>query len=99
MKVLVCLNQKIIGSITDGIFNKEVIKSRHFFRKYNGYAISLSTLEELRDGGVTQIRVFEKDTNKVFICNLDEYFKFGIEYTDKNDEQLVLSICHFTQIK
>jgi len=63
--------------------------ARHFFRKFNGYAISYNILKTCRDKGVTCviIQLAGRNRLKSFLC---DWFKHGEEYVYQAQMQLVL---------
>lgn len=90
-------NHKVVGSIKNNIYKKTVTRSKHLFRKFNGYGISLCVLDELKEKGITHIQITEKDTKQIFTCSLADYFQFGNKYQFNDDVQLVLSMDHFSK--
>jgi len=71
----------------------------HFFRKYNGYAISKRILNMLKKHGVTKIVIIEEKDGgeRLLISDIDSWLKHGATYVFRfpdgyKDEQLVLPL-------
>lgn len=95
-KLLRFLNGKRLGILrNDYIFTTFKLKSKHFFRIYNGWALNKILLKALRDVGVEIIEVIARDEKKVYKTNINNFFLHGIEYKNtknEKDEQIILSL-------
>jgi hypothetical protein len=88
-------NKKLVGSIEGNLYKKSVNREKHLFRKFNGYGISKCVLDKLQQEGVTQIEIKEKDTKDTYRCSLEDYSRFGKEFLNQDDKQLILNLQHF----
>lgn len=68
----------------------------HFFRKGQGYPISVSALEMLQQQGVTKIKIIEKREGELaeheYICDLQLYLNGSPVHEEHNDEQMVVPL-------
>jgi hypothetical protein len=95
-------NGSLIGLIRkDRVYISHRNKN-HWFRKYNGFGISASVLEELRKYEVQLIKIVYTKTDKtqeVYITQLTNFYEKGIIYKDGfNDYQRILNIKEFKKV-
>lgn len=91
----------LIGMIrTDRVYitfrNKD-----HWFKKYNGFGISFSVLDELKNYDVVLIKIIytkQDNTQEVYITELNKFFEEGLVYCDNGDFQRILNIKHFKKV-
>lgn len=82
---------KIIGFVRDGIYTTNRIKDKHFFRMLNGYGVSISVIEKLKELGVKKI-IFQEPLCKYEI-SISDFILKSKAWTDKGrDEQLIIDI-------
>jgi len=70
-------NNRMIGSLKEGVFRKRVKKSKHLMRKLNAWGIQFDALMELNKQGCTEIRILETEENKVYSTPLEVIWKQG----------------------
>ncbi len=97
MNAIVSLkNGKNIGSIKGDVFTKPVRKSKHLFRKYNGWAIDKDILIELKDSDVKTIRIKDKDEKVIYKISLEDFIDKGLE-VNYSSSQVVCEVNYFTK--
>ena len=73
--------------------------TKHYFRKYSGYALSKKTIEQAIEQGANKVIIDVVDTHETYEANLENFIKKGIRWTDqKYDEQMVLPLYHWRRI-
>ena len=99
-KVIKFQNGKKLGVIRkDKVFMIPRNKKKHFFRLYNGWAVNLQLLKELRDIGIETIEIRTNDTKEIYRTHIDNFFRSGIIYKNPKNEkdiQIVLNKKYFT---
>jgi hypothetical protein len=68
---------KRIGSLKEGVFRKQVKKSKHLMRMNDSWGIQLDALNKLKDSGCTEIRIWETEENKVYSIPFEKLWKEG----------------------
>lgn len=66
-------------------------RAEHFFRKFDGYGLSLSVLDLLSEWGVVRVLIAETDTGTVWEYMTRDFEAHGSVYDNEGDRQLVLS--------
>ena len=100
---------KIFGQIVDGGFTYVTVRQpNHFMRKYSGFGISKSILDNLKMRGVTIIRiVYRGKRDLIYECRLDKYLTSDKKFTfqDKfnrfggfSDEQNFVSVSDMQEV-
>ena len=74
------LGKKLIGIIDGQLFKKNVRGSRHMLLRVPGWAIDIDVLELLDEEGVTEIRIHDKETKKVYRASLLDFLAYGVPY-------------------
>lgn len=92
------IGRKLIGTLTDGTFHKEVLKSRHLFRVMDAWGVDSATLHKLPS--TTKIEIHELEEDKWYKTTKEEFLRLGEQYLHfKNAEdfktQLFLRRHHF----
>ena len=93
---------KIRGEVINGVYVTPR-KPNHFFKKYQGFGISLKILKTLENRGISQMTIiyYGKEITR-YKANFSDFRTFGIKYTDTTegtpDEQLILSTKHMKVI-
>jgi len=91
--------RKQTGFIIGNAYYSPRKKSKHFFRKYNGYAISTAVLFALKESGVVDyIVIVDTENNLEHLVNLDDFVNNGIKVAGRgyrSDNQIVLPIDKF----
>jgi len=99
-----------VGYIKGIVFVAPRRKSKHFFRKYNGWALSRELIDFLWDLGITDILIDSYEEDCYYAASIMRFKELGIPYkADKVfdaenkkirsfEEQLVLPIQYFTKI-
>jgi len=86
----------VYGIVQDGIFIREVKRSRHFYWKYSGYAFGESYIQGKE---FDRIEVREQDTGTVWTVTRTDFEKYAKPIPSQYGTQLVLSIKYFTAEK
>lgn len=82
-------NALTIGKVTMGKFLIERNRSKHFFVKYDGWAVDKLAIEGLAD--VEQIIIRDKDSRKTYRVSREEFLKKATPISNfGHREQLVL---------
>jgi hypothetical protein len=71
-------NGKVIGEVTGEIFHKTVTRQKHLFRKFNGYAFNIGTLQQAEQAGAKFVEIRERDTCNTFKVSIETIYKLGI---------------------
>jgi len=66
-------------------------RAEHYFRKFDGYGLSLSVLPLLTEWGIARVLIAETDTGTVYEYLLRDFERHGSVYDNEGDRQLVLS--------
>jgi hypothetical protein len=75
-KRLVKVDGRVIGCLSDGTFYKSVIGSKHRLRvPQQSFAIQSDTIDELARAGVTQIIIYDRETNLRYSISLQDFLK------------------------
>lgn len=91
---------KQVGYIAGSTYYTPRLRSKHFFKKYNGYAISTAVLDILKFNYIETVVVIEKDTGKKYYTELNNFFEHGRTIPvrmSKEDNQIVLDIKWFKE--
>lgn len=74
-------------------------KTKHYFRKYEGYGMSTKILRLLKDSNVQNIIIIEETENeekRKLTTTVNTYYEHGQYHTYKEaDHQLILNIKYF----
>ena len=93
---------KTVGQIIDGtlgVFNRK--KSKHYFRKYDGWAVSTSALELLEKYQVPYVIIKERENQEIFQASVKKFKEKGQVLhpnLTKEDEQVVLPQSEFQKL-
>ena len=71
-------NGAVNGTIDGDTFTRKVIREKHFVWKHKGYGMDEIQLEALRSGGISHIRIIEKDTGSEYITTVSEFLENGV---------------------
>lgn len=66
---------QMIGSLNENIFRKRVKKSRHLFKMLNAWGLDLDTLNQLKESGCTEVRIWETEEDKIYSTPLEKLWK------------------------
>lgn len=69
---------KTIGKLHNGVFSKEVIKSRHLFRVLDAWGLDSNTLHKLPNG--TKIELHELEEDKWYRTTKEDFLRLGETY-------------------
>lgn len=72
------IGHKNIGELKDGVFRKEVMKSKHLFRVLDAWGVDSKTLHKLPEG--TKIVIHELEEDKVYTTTKEEFLSLGETY-------------------
>ena len=79
-----------VGWVDDGLFYTER-RAEHFFRMYDGYAISVDVLLRAYNAGAEMVKMKIPD-GKFVLTPIGKWAREGTKYMDGEDEQRVLSL-------
>lgn len=72
------IGRKLIGTLTDGVFHKEVWLSRHLFRVMDAWGMDSNILHKLPAG--TKIEIHELEEDKWYRTTKEEFLRLGERY-------------------
>lgn len=95
----ICINGKKIGEISEKTFITWR-KSEHYFKKYQGFAISTSVINTLLKSSVNRLVIHYTGVkyDEMFIVSLDDFIEYGKEYLDTSmgfDDYQVVCPCTY----
>jgi len=101
MGELIYLGNTIVGEILDKIYMSRRIVEKHFYVKGGGYPISNSILKELKEKGVTIIRIVEvgKKFIRVYETTLEKYQKAVLIQEPNFDQQRCVPLSEMVMTK
>lgn len=94
----VVINGKQVGEIANGVYISHRKYSKHFFKKYSGYAISEAILKYLEAINCNIICIIDDELHKTFFATPNDFKEHGkvIPYSmGKTDNQVCLGINYF----
>jgi hypothetical protein len=86
---------KMIGKIADGIFYKQVKKSKHLLRKWDAWGIDQAILDNLVKEGIQEIAIFELEEHTVYSVSVKDFIEKGILADFGYSKQVFLPIVNF----
>ena len=87
-----------IGNLFNGIYRKKVQRSKHLFKKLNGWGIDKPVLEKLQQKGCKEIRILDTERDIIYSCPRDMFMTNGV-YIHYDGPQIVLSLHYFSTNK
>lgn len=69
---------KVIGTFADGVFYKEVKKSKHLFRKMDAWGIDSVVFERLIKPQGKEIKVFDKEEKMIYCVSVEDFDKQSV---------------------
>lgn len=78
------------GRVEGGVFIKQVFRSRHFYRKYQGWAASVASVRDAMDNGAEWIQINEMESGESFKVSIAGFLRHGIEEDKGYGKQIVL---------
>ncbi|WP_304459691.1 hypothetical protein [Alicyclobacillus sendaiensis] len=81
--------KKLVGTVAGNTYISRRSRQAHYYRKYGGYGVQLSILEQLSKDGVDFI-VVEEDTGAVYRTSVNTMWRHGIPVNDGYGDQLIL---------
>jgi len=94
-KIPVKYKKRLIGFIVGDVFEKPVVRSRHFFRAVGGYAIQAEVLDDLLKRGIKCIEIRETDTGNTYRAPLHSFLTHGVRFDAGHGEQVCLPLRYF----
>lgn len=88
-------NGKIIGEISDKVFCKKVIKSKHLLRKWNAWGIDKSVVDSLVRDGIQKIIVHDKEEKINYEISVKNFVEKGLEADLGHSMQIFLPLEYF----
>jgi hypothetical protein len=91
---------RVVGTITEDVYNTKRKQKKHFFFKFEGYGISLDILKALNNMGVNTVRIEEETsvgTTRFYTSKLESWFKHSDIYEWNGDEQRILPMAAMTK--
>lgn len=70
---------KIAGQLVNETYHKQVIRSKHLMKMFNGYGIDADIFKDLKDIGCKDIRITEIDTGDNWVVSLEIFDEKKIE--------------------
>lgn len=87
----------IAGEIKNKTYFKKVIRAKHFFRIYGGYAIQTEIINELKD--CVQEIVIQEDTGNEYRISMENFIKRGFDVDSGHGKQTVVNEKYFSKIE
>mgnify|MGYP003508570785 FL=1 len=72
------IGRKLIGTLENGVFYKEAMKSKHLFRVLDAFGVDSATLHKLPQG--CKIEIHELEENKWYRTTKEEFLSLGETY-------------------
>ena len=72
------------------VYVRHVMRSRNYFRIYEGYGFDQSILEKMMDAGVIYIIIKEEDTGRVLVSDRHQWTTCSEFYKGSHGPQIVL---------
>ena len=92
------ISGKVVGEIKGSIYLKKGNKSQ-LFRKLNSYGVDKDVLDFIKEKGVKQVLVNDKENNRIVIADIDDFYKNGIDIEINNfGKQLHLKLEFWKEI-
>lgn len=86
---------RLFAGYTDGkTFYRDVDPSKHLLRKYGGYAIQDSVLDELVDRGIETIVL--QEPSRRLVSNVDDWQEYGRFVNLGHGDQTVLPVSYMS---
>ena len=75
---------QMIGELVDGVLTKTVRRSKHLYRKFDGWGIDAEAFEGWLDRGMHSIRIEDTEDNVVYEIAVEDFALHGreIQYGD-----------------
>ena len=95
--MIIKYKDKVIGKLVDGVFTKNVKRSRHFMKIFNGWGIQSSVFDgiELR---CKEIVINDTESNLIYKTNIKTYRERGILKDMGHGMQIFLDEKYFEKI-
>lgn len=90
---------KMIGKIANGIYCKQVKKSKHLLRKWDAWGIDQTILDDLVKEGILEIAIYELEENAVYTVSVKDFIEKGILADFGYSKQVFLPIANFKKEK
>lgn len=83
---------KVIGMMTlNGIFKKNVKRSKHYMRNYDAWAIDEETVQQLKKDKCVTIRINETECKIHYVTPFEVFLKNGFVKNHRHGEQRFLN--------
>jgi hypothetical protein len=64
---------KLIGKLNNGVFSKNVKRSKHYMRTYRGWGIDSGVVQSLHDLHCKEIKIRDTENKKTYRIPLDKW--------------------------
>ena len=75
--MIIKFREKVIGDLTDGVFTKNVKRSKHFMKIFNGWGIQASVFNGI-ESRCSHIVINDTETGLTYQTNPKTYREYGI---------------------
>jgi hypothetical protein len=89
-------NGRIVGHVDGSRFVKSVERKKHFYRRGNGWAADVATLDEAERAGASILSVQDKNTGTVYEVDIATLRERGWRFDHGHGEQVVLPLRYWT---
>lgn len=88
-------NRKKLGTRNGNTFFSYRKRSKHFFRKYNGWGIDIDIIHH---EAIERFVIFDSENNMRYEATKEHFLQFGKQWnTPGHGEQLILPIQHWVE--
>jgi len=97
----VFLKDRMVGTIENGVYVKEVIPKKHYLIQGRGYAIAKEVVDFLSEYGIGQVMIKEKKadgTTMRYTTSVESYKKGNLIYHEPFEMQLVIPLVNLKVI-
>jgi len=85
------------GYISSGIFTTFKKKSKHFFKKFDGWGLNKQLIEMLNNYDIPYILIKDNENNHKYMISLQDFNKNGVE-VNYTEPQIICPQVYFKQI-
>jgi hypothetical protein len=96
-KKLVYVDNKIVGSIENNRFIKEVRGSKHKLRRPQAWAIDAEAFDSEIKPNTTDIIIFDKETSTEYHCTTETFANHCFKFNRGYGNQYGLTLKHFNK--
>ena len=92
------VNNKVVGKVKGGTFNKRLTASKHFLKKPPSIAFDVTSLLQAKYAGAEAIEINEVETGSIYFTTMNKVFKKGIRLNRGYGNQIALTLENWLKI-